>query len=212
VVVASATVLGRIVTEESTGAEKDLEFDAITAIVRALQPLDEEARSRVLDYSLRRLGLRAGASHTQEPALTAGELIATPEGAGRTPTVHDIRTLREEKQPKSANEMAALVGFYLAHLAPEADQKSDITADDITKYFHDANFPLPGTPRMTLVHARNAGYFDAGARGSYRLNPVGHNLVAHRLPTAKSGGRPQLRARRSKQATSKSGSRKGKSG
>lgn len=210
-VVASATVLGRVVIGDSTGAEKDLEFDAITAIVRALQPLDEEARSRVLDYSLRRLGLRAAASQTPEPAPTARGLIATHEAAGRTPTVHDIRTLREEKQPKSANEMAALVGFYLAHLAPEADRKSDITADDITKYFHDANFPLPGTPRITLVHARNAGYFDAGTRGSYRLNPVGHNLVAHRLPAATSRVRSQRRARRSKRATSKSGSRKGKS-
>lgn len=209
---------------DNAGAEKDPEFDAITAIVRALQPLDEEARSRVLDYSLRRLGLRGVASQAQDSPPATGAPIATGHSASHTPTVHDIRTLREEKQPKSANEMAALVGFYLAHLAPEADRKSDITAADITKYFHDANFPLPGTPSMTLVHARNAGYFDAGStKGGYRLNPVGHNLVAHRLPSAKSGGgqprprrSPKKAVRRSsagpaKRATSKSGSRKGKS-
>jgi len=197
-------------TGDNTGADKDPEFDAITAIVGALKPLDDEARQRVLDYALRRLGLKSVGAPAGPPATAGGATTLPPDvpGAG---AVQDIRTLAEQKQPKSANEMAALVGFYLAHLAPEADRKSDITADDITKYFHDANFPLPGTPRMTLVHARNAGYFDAGsAKGGYRLNPVGHNLVAHRLPASTSpGSRP--RARRSSSPKAKSGSRTRKS-
>lgn len=40
---------------DTPGARKDPEFEAITGIVGALTPLDEEARLRVLDYSLRRL-------------------------------------------------------------------------------------------------------------------------------------------------------------
>lgn len=179
---------------DTSGSAKDPEFEAITAIVGALTPLNEEARLRVLDYSLRRLGLKA-VGQTAAP-LPPATTPATPDS---TATMHDIRSLTDDKKPKSAIEMAALVGFYLAHLAPEPDRKTDITAADITKYFHDANFPLPGTPSMTLVHAKNAGYFDAGSsKGSYKLNPVGHNLVAHRLPastSAASGAR--ARGRRS---------------
>jgi hypothetical protein len=186
------------VSADTSGSAKDPEFEAITAIVGALTPLDEEARLRVLDYSLRRLGLKA-VGQTAEPLPPAGAIATTPGTPDRTITLHDIRSLTDDKKPKSAIEMAALVGFYLAHLAPEPDRKTDITAADITKYFHDANFPLPGTPSMTLVHAKNAGYFDAGSsKGSYKLNPVGHNLVAHRLPastSAASGAR--VRGRRS---------------
>ena len=181
--------------------DKDPEFDAITAIVRALEPLNEEARSRVLDYSLRRLGLARPSLQAVDSAPEPSEAAATAKAASSTATIHDIRTLREQKQPKSAIEMAALVGYYLAHLVPEADRRSEITAADITKYFHNANYPLPGSPSMTLVHARNAGYFDAGAvKGGYKLNPVGHNLVAHRLPAAAAGGRQPRASRSTKKA------------
>jgi hypothetical protein len=211
-VVAHATGLGRVVTGDNGGGDKDPEFDAITAIVGALRPLDDEARQRVLDYALRRLGLKA-------VGVPGGPL---PLAGGTTPTpalpdppgpvaVRDIRTLGEQKQPKTAIEMAALVGYYLAHLAPESDRKVDISAADVTKYFHDANFPLPGSPSMTLVHAKNAGYFDVGSsKGSYKLNPVGHNLVAHRLPASASPG-SQPRARRSASPKAKAGSRTRKS-
>jgi len=189
------------VAGDNAETDKDPEFDAITAIVGALKQLDEEARQRVLDYALRRLGLKS-ASLAGETINAVGGITVTPATADPTNalTVRDIRTLAEQKQPKSANEMAALVGYYLTHLAPESDRKLDIAAVDITKYFHDANFPLPGSPSMTLVHARNAGYFDAGSsKGSYKLNPVGHNLVAHRLPaSATPGSRPRARRSTSK--------------
>ena len=198
-----------------TTANTDPEFDAITAIVRALEPLDEEARARVLDYSLRRLGLARPFTPVGDTGSSGGAIQSAASGPT---TIHDIRTLREEKQPKSANEMAALVGYYLVHLAPEADRKAEINAADVTKYFHDANYPIPGNASMTLVHARNAGYFDAGDRGSYRLNPVGHNLVAHRLPAAAASARqrrvrPSIRkpGRAAKSTASKGGSKARKS-
>ena len=188
--------------------ENDPELQAITAIVGALKPLDDDGRERVLDYALRRLGLRAVDKRRKETELLPGEPVAARAEQPGSATIHDIRTLREQKEPKSAIEMAALVGYYLAHLSPEVDRRADITSADIRKYFHDANFPLPESPSMTLVHARNAGYFDVGAtKGSYRLNPVGHNLVAHRLPAAAStGGRSTSRRSTSKRKTRRSAS------
>ena len=124
----------------------------------------------------------------------------------------DIRSFGQEKSPRSANERVAVVGYYLSELAPAEERKAEISAGDITKYFKQAAFPLPGAARMTLVNAKNAGYLDAGTeRGTYRLNPVGHNLVAHSLPIATtttlpaSGRGNRKRARKSKK-TKKSGS------
>jgi hypothetical protein len=118
----------------------------------------------------------------------------------------DIRSFGQEKSPRSANERVAVVGYYLSELAPADERKVEISAGDLTKYFKQAGFPLPGAARMTLVNAKNAGYLDAGAeRGAYKLNPVGHNLVAHSLPAAALTGRAsgrgnRKRARKSKKA------------
>ena len=54
-------------------------------------------------------------------------------------------------------------------------------------------FELPiGPPGQTLLNAKNAGYLDLSGKGQYRLNPVGHNLVTHKLSrgegSAPSGG------------------------
>ena len=191
---------------DSQDANRDPEFDAITAIVGALKPLDEEARQRVLDYALRRLGLRDVGQTPPVPLPGSG---ASEQAAQTIRVQQDIRSLRESKEPKSAIEMAALVGYYLAHLAPESDRRVQMTAADITKYFHQANFPLPEAASMTLVHAKNAGYLDAGAeRGSYKLNPVGYNLVAHRLPAAATAPTRTKPRRASTRVTSKSRKRR----
>jgi len=94
--------------------------------------------------------------------------------------------------------MAAVVAFYLSELAPEPERKDFITTADIKRYFKLANFPLPKEPKYTLGNARQAGYFDPTSEaGSLRLNPVGYNLVAHRLPaSAAKAGTKQKQKRR----------------
>jgi hypothetical protein len=91
--------------------------------------------------------------------------------------------------------MAALVAYYLAELAPQSEQTKALTRALLTKYFKQANYPLPKHPNMTLVDAKNAGYLDSAGRGSYQLNPVGYNLIAHGLP--RKGGDGQATPRQS---------------
>jgi hypothetical protein len=79
------------------------------------------------------------------------------------------------------NEMAALVAFYVSELAPVGERNQAIAKADIEKYFKSAGFKLPANAHFTLVNAKNAGYLDAIGGGKYKLNPVGYNLVAHRL-------------------------------
>jgi hypothetical protein len=84
-----------------------------------------------------------------------------PAGAAIT----DVRSLKEVKQPKSDNQMASLVAYYLKEAAPAYDRKDTISQDDIEKYFKQAGFPLPNRPARTLINAKNAGYFDPAGVG-----------------------------------------------
>lgn len=81
--------------------------------------------------------------------------------------------------------MACIVAYYLENLAPTSEKRAEIVTKDIEKYFKQANYALPKAIRQLLINARAAGYFDSAGRGEYRLNPVGHNLVAHTLPRPK---------------------------
>jgi len=113
---------------------------------------------------------------------TAFAMAAEP--AASPPAIH-IRTLKEQKQPKSAIEMAAIVAYYLSHIAPEKDHKEKITLKDLETQFKIADFKLPTKPQFTLTNTKNAGYLDSAGGGAYKLNPVGYNLVVHSLPRHK---------------------------
>lgn len=155
----------------------DRELAAIKTVVAALLPLTTEERDRVIAYVFARLGLTQ-----QTPNVPGG---ATPSAIPAAPRATDVRSLGEQKKPRTAIEMAAVVAYYLSELAPSDQRRNEVAVADIEKYFKQANFPLPERPSVTLVHAKNAGYFDAGSgRGLYKLNPVGYNLVAHNLPPA----------------------------
>jgi hypothetical protein len=95
--------------------------------------------------------------------------------------------------------MVAVLAYYLMHLAPVHERRDHIVADDIKKYFNQANFELPTNPNVTLVNVKSAGYLDGIGNGKYRLNSVGHNLVTHKLPRVE-GSEPARRTRRGKKA------------
>ncbi len=174
----------------SAAIDSDAELLAIRAVLGALVPLKREGRTRVLDYVLKRLGVTdsplppASTSPSLTRSVDAYITSTTSESRGQP---NDIRSLTKEKAPRSANEMAALVAYYVTELAPEPYRKESITADDIKKYFKDAHFPLPSSSKMTLVNAKNSGYLESSGTGQYRLNPVGYNLVADNLPAETSG-------------------------
>lgn len=126
-------------------------------------------------------------------------------------TATDIRSLKDAKKPRTANEMTALVAFYLEHVAPPDERRDFITAQDIRPYFNQANFPLPtGPTRVTLTNAKNAGYLSVRDRGQYRLNPVGYNLIAYKLPVDANGERKGAKRSSKKSALKKPRRKSGK--
>lgn len=166
--------------------------DAITALMAALGPLDEEARVHVLEFVVKRLGIKLqGQTIAAASTPISSDLAATSPAAGAPdappPAPHpsssvDIRSFAKAKNPKTASERIAVIAFWLAHEAPPAERKDRITWDDIEPYFRPAGLPLPNAPSMALTNAKNAGFLNAVDRGQFKLNTVGHNLVTHKLP------------------------------
>jgi hypothetical protein len=171
-------------------AGKDKELEAISSIIDLLRPLNAEAKSRVLEYVLKRLNMEP--IHAAQQSSI--ESITIPHH-GTAPTVTDIRALTAEKQPRSANEMVALVAYYVSELAPEGERSRTINVEMVRKYFKMARFPMPRAPQSALPNAQAAGYLESVSRGEYRLNPVGYNLVVHGLPRS-SGPTPVRTSRR----------------
>jgi hypothetical protein len=178
---------------------------AIDEIITALSALPEPSRIIAIRAACSELDIEvadavASITESQQPMG-----VATDAPLGTVPTAGtDIRTLKEQKNPSNAIEMALVLAYYLQHFAPLPERKTQIAAADINKYFVQADFPLPKRADQLLVDARAAGYFDSPSRGVYALNPVGHNLVAHSLPRA-TGSSGKVGSRRT---SSKSGAKK----
>ena len=194
---------------KTADAKPDPELEAIRGVVALLEPLDDEARDRVVDYVFRRLGIEL-----RQPGGDAGEEVTAPVVAPSPTTppiptqdrqhvapsalsaVSDIRTLRDQKQPRNAVEMATLVGYYLAHAAPKDERADSFGSKELEKYCIQAGYPVPSTPRLVLFNAKKAGYLDAKSHGKYKTNAVGFNLIEHSLPAASGQSRHPAGPRR----------------
>lgn len=171
--------------------EKPTLGQAIDQAIAALEGLDPSARQTALTAVCTHLDLTApqGPGH-EKPSIGGAPSpppppLAAAGAASKGPkTPVDIRSLKEEKQPSSAKQMACIVGYYVSELAPEGERRESIQKADIEKYFKQAGYPLPELVQSVLPDAKKSGYFDSVARGSYKLNAVGYNLVVHKLPEA----------------------------
>jgi hypothetical protein len=165
---------------------------AIDTILSALDALEKRQQQTVvltvcslLDLPLADLdaGARNRAAHAVARTDSKDNPPPAPVVLDQQRQGHiDIKTLKDEKQPDSARQMACVVAYYLQELAPEADRKQTVTVADIEKYFKQARYPLPVKLGNLLPTVKDAGYFETVARGEYRLTRVGYNLVAHSLP------------------------------
>lgn len=169
----------------------DQEIEAIKSVLQALTPLSAKARASVLDYVAKRLD------------LVVPEALRIEGRTGEAPQQGElhIKDLKDQKKPRSANEMAALVAYYLANLAPQPKRKQTVNQKDVETYFKIAQFPLPRHIRAALPNAKTAGYFDTVGEGEYKLNAVGHNLVVHSMPRGRAASAKASRPR--KKAVSK---------
>jgi hypothetical protein len=164
----------------SEEGEKISAHEAISSILKTLDPLDDESRKKVLSAVHAFLGTSYNPQHTVEPKLPEQTGAVAPFGHVGVPK--DIRSLREEKQPKSDIETVVVMAYYLRELAAAGERKASVTAEDVEAYFPQMGAKLPAKAGQTLINGKNAGYFVSQGSGRFALNPVGLNLVTHTLP------------------------------
>jgi hypothetical protein len=167
--------------------------EAVDLLLKTLKAFDEKQQRTLLTTVSALMDLKIEAP--REVRLGHGDRTAgagtpppslPPPGGGdrRHEHVTDVRALKEEKNPKSATQMAAVVAYYLKELAPDGERRDTVRTPDLEKYFKEAKYELPKKLEQVLVDSRRAGYFEVVTRGEYKLTRVGYNLVAHRLPEA----------------------------
>lgn len=161
---------------------------AIDAVIAALDPLGQEERETAVIAACRQLKIKPFALATP-PADAISSAAKTyppaPQAARVQAPRMDIRTLKDQKQPRSARDMACVVAYYLTEFAQDDERKETVSTTDLEKYFKQAGFKLPTRMAQVLIDSKSAGYFESAARGEYKLNAVGYNLVAHNLPVEK---------------------------
>ena len=163
---------------------------AIDQIIDALDSLEQDARQTAIDAACSHLGIqpRVGSPSppAQRPSVSSmfsqpSQKVSQPKGTQKT-EIDDIRTLKEQKNPKSAKQMACVVAYYLKELVADSEKKETVSNQDLEKYFKQAGFKLPKVISQVLPDAKASGYFESVGKGNYKLNAVGYNLVAHTLP------------------------------
>lgn len=161
--------------------------EAVDLLVSTLKTFDEKQQRTLLATVGSLLDLQMTPPNPQQPTPAA----PPPENTAPRPSMDerprdltDIRLLKEQKKPKSAPQMAAIVAYYLKELAAEGERRDTIKTQDLETYFKQARYELPKKLEQVLVDSKRAGYVESVSRGEYRLTRVGYNLVAHRMPEA----------------------------
>jgi hypothetical protein len=166
---------------------EDVELKAMKVLLSALSDLDGAARQRVLAYVFTRLDLQPPVTEV-ESGLVETDTTEVPASSVRRPrgVVPTIIEFKEAKKPRSANEMAAVLAYFLQYEAPADERKDTVNKADLDRYFHLAKFRKPKDANFTLVNSKNAGYLDQRGRGgicveSHRLQ-LGCAQVGRRRP------------------------------
>ena len=156
------------------------DFEAVRQVIEALEPFDPKERERIIRWAAEKLGMVAapsassGAAALNTPARPGVLLPAVPK---------DIKSFVLQKNPRSDNQMAAVVAYFHHFEAPPSERKESIGKEDLIDACRKSDRKRPKRPEQVLVNTYHAGLLDkAGTAGQYRLNSVGENLVAMVLP------------------------------
>lgn len=178
------------------------DFEAVRLVIEALEPFDPKERERIIRWAAEKLGMA-----TPAPVSAGSAALSLAPQAATTPLsisgAKDIKSFVLQKNPRSDNQMAAVVAYFHHFEAPPAGRKESIGKEDLIDACRKSDRKRPARPEQVLVNTYHAGLLDkGGTAGQYRLNSVGENLVAMVLPE-------QRTSKSSAPRKSSSGARKG---
>jgi hypothetical protein len=185
-----------------------LAAEDIKEILRGREKAEQERIVRWVSESLELSGaaVRPRPEHSH-PTANAAQDPEPARPSQDTARTKDIRSFAQEKQPKNDIQFVAVVAYYYRFVSPEGDRKDAITSGDLQTAARLAQRAVFKTPSVTLNNAVQQGYMDRAARGAYRVNAVGENLVSMTLPGA--GGEGTSNKKVGRRRTSKTEAKKG---
>ena len=147
------------------------ELEAMRAVHKALEPLDAEARGRVLSWVTSTLEVNEPNGKLQQSKSVAH---ATGQGTPAITSGQTIEAFVASKRPSDTYQRLAALAFYLEHY----EQHTDITGKDLTKANTDARqVKVSNMAQFIDLATRRHGYFTSSGKGKKRLSSRGRALV-----------------------------------
>lgn len=163
-------------------------FQAAEEIQGILAGRDKAEQERILRWVNESLGISTTPSPSSAATLPATSPHAYHGDEQHSPRARiDVKTFYNSKKPKSENQVAAVLAYYLRFEAPKDERKETVTATMLDDASRKARGGVFKNALKTLDNSARLGYFDRPARGEYKLNSVGENLVAMALPDKGNG-------------------------
>lgn len=186
------------------------EIDAMKAISAAFQALDDEARRRVLAWTVAKFGspnvpgvatgapssttmLKGGDSPkaSQNKAKTvagnkggkkAKSVISMDKSLNLSPSgKQSAIEFANQKKPSSAEQKCVVACYYLRDVI-EIDA---IAVGGVFTFFKTVGWKIPADLRNTLQKAGSRGWLDTAQGDDIKITSMGDNLVEHDLPPTK---------------------------
>lgn len=161
------------------------DFDTAKAVFEKLKDVPEERRKRILNWVAEGLGVTLQTAAPPAPIFAPAPIPGAPIPPVVPPhqnAATDIKTFVASKAPKSDAQFAAAVAYYYRFEAAAEQRRDTITSEILQEAARLAGRARFSKPHKTLNNAKSLGYLDSGARGEFKINSVGENLVAMTLP------------------------------
>ena len=147
------------------------ELEAMRSVHKALEPLDAEARARVLSWVTSTLDVKEPPLQPQ-PQKTA--LLAPGAHPPTIPPSQTIEAFVASKRPTDTYQRLAALAYFLEH----HEHRTDITGKDLTKANTDARqVKISNMAQFLDLATRRHGYFTSSSKGKKRLSSRGKALV-----------------------------------
>ena len=158
-----------------TSVAGNLEFDALNRVIGALQPLDDEARRRIIQATVTFLGVQptVGSGLAQTRSVASQATAPT----GHAPFSEDTRMSPKEflleKQPRTDVERLACLAYYLTHYRGTPHFKTI----DLSMLNTEAAQPKFANASTSANNAVKMGYLVPSTKGQRQLSAVGERFV-----------------------------------
>lgn len=191
------------------------DFVAAKAVFDACKDLPKPAQERVLRWVAESLGVAvppflrqatgADSPFPRQPERAAVEPPepTAPASPAAPDTPVDIATFIRWKNPQSDVQFVTAVAFYYRFVSPQTERRDTVDGDFVQDATRTGGWDRLTSPLTTLNNAKKKGYLDSAARGEFRINTVGENLVDRTLPLddgSAEGRRPSTRKSSAKKA------------